>query len=101
MCRGHVESAVIQHCVWDPDGAAAMKRHFVGDLYKSYARGFGAELWERSRAKLEGCFSRGLAQKNRAWYSHAANRTRNGQDGTQDRQPRPSSSLKSGKARRR
>jgi hypothetical protein len=72
ICRRKIESVVIQYCVWCPEGAAANRRMFVGELDGTYGPGLGDELWDCTTATFEGHFSHAMAERNRAWWQKAA-----------------------------
>ena len=77
MCRGRIESTVIQYCVWCPEGAASMRQKAVGELDGIYGKGLGDELWASATATFEGHFSRALTERNRAWWQTGPSITRN------------------------
>jgi hypothetical protein len=62
MCRGNIESTVIQYCVWCPEGAAAMQHKAVGHLDQIYGQGLGGELWEKATALFESYYPPALWQ---------------------------------------
>lgn len=76
MCRGRIESTVIQYCTWCPEGAAKLRRRAVGELDSAYGKGLGDELWECATATFEGHFSRSLTERNRAWWQGARGENR-------------------------
>jgi len=68
MCRGHLESLVVQYIGWDDEMLAGAKRAKIEELNRLHGPGLAADLWKEIVEKLASLFSGTEINLNRgAW----------------------------------
>ena len=70
MCRGHLESVILQYIYLDDSALESAKRDKTNELSRLHGSGFGEYLWTEAAAQLSSLFTGKEKRLNKgAWQS--------------------------------